>query len=49
MKLREHWPVVQKYSHQVDIGIVVLILGGIIWWVKVRWPQSRATNDSKIE
>src|SRR3954463_4647142 len=27
MKLREHWPVVQKYSHQVDIVVVVLILG----------------------
>jgi membrane protein DedA with SNARE-associated domain len=42
MKLRDHWPVVQKYSHQVDIGIVVVILIGALWWVKVRWPQFRA-------
>jgi membrane protein DedA with SNARE-associated domain len=47
MKLREHWPVVQKYSHQVDIGIVVLILIAAIWWVKVRLPQFRAGNSPK--
>jgi membrane protein DedA with SNARE-associated domain len=41
MKLREHWPLVQKYSHQVDIGIAILILIGLVWWVKVRWPQFR--------
>lgn len=28
MKLREHWTVVQKYSHQADIVIVVLALIG---------------------
>ena len=42
MKLREHWPTVQKYSHQADIVIVLLILIGIVWWVKVRLPQFRA-------
>jgi membrane protein DedA with SNARE-associated domain len=36
MKLREHWTVVQKYSHQVDIGIVVLTLVGIAWFVRSR-------------
>jgi len=41
IKLREHWTVVQKYSHQVDIGIVVLLLIGAVWWYKVRWPQFR--------
>ena len=46
MKLREHWPVVQKYSHQVDIGIVALILIGMVWWVKVRWPQFRPEKPS---
>src|SRR5436190_14212859 len=39
MKLREHWPVVQKYSHQVDIGIVALLLIAVVWWYKARWPQ----------
>jgi membrane protein DedA with SNARE-associated domain len=35
MKLREHWPVVQKYSHQVDIVVVaalVAALGCFYWW-----------------
>lgn len=44
MKLREHWTTVQKYSHQADIVIVALILLGIAWWVKVRWPQARGAN-----
>ena len=44
MKLRDHWPVVQKYSHKIDIVIVVLILIAAVWWVKVRWPQFRATK-----
>lgn len=47
MKLREHWPVVQKYSHQVDVGIVAIILIGVIWWVKVRLPEFRKGSDDK--
>lgn len=47
MKLREHWPVVQKYSHQVDIGIVLLILIAAVWWVKVRLPQFRGKDASE--
>lgn len=46
MKLREHWQVVQKYSHQVDIVIVVLILIGVAWWIRVRWPRFRAGRAS---
>ena len=40
MKLREHWPVVQKYSHQVDIVVVVLLLGGMAWFVRSRLSQN---------
>ncbi len=36
MRLREHWPVVQKYSHQVDIVIVVLAIIGIGWFIRSR-------------
>jgi len=36
MRLREHWTVVQKYSHQVDIAIVVLVVIGLIWFVRSR-------------
>jgi membrane protein DedA with SNARE-associated domain len=32
MKLRDHWQVVQKYSHQIDIVIVAICGIGAIWW-----------------
>lgn len=48
MKLREHWKVVQKYSHQVDIVVVVLIVVAGIWWIRSRLAQKRrdAANPS---
>lgn len=46
IKLREHWQVVQKYSHYVDMVIVVLIVAGLVWWFKVRWPQFRAQKPN---
>jgi len=51
MKLRDHWPTVQKYSHQIDIFIVIGILIAGIWWVKTRLPQfwgakSKTSGDS---
>ncbi len=36
MKLREHWGIVQKYSHQVDLVVVILILGALVWFVRDR-------------
>lgn len=36
MRLREHWTVVQKYSHQVDIVIVVLAVVGLGWFARSR-------------
>ena len=36
MRLREHWHVVQKYSHQVDIVIVVLVVIGLGWFARSR-------------
>lgn len=36
MRLREHWTMVQKYSHQVDIVIVALILIGMAWFLRSR-------------
>jgi membrane protein DedA with SNARE-associated domain len=36
MRLREHWTVVQKYSHQVDIVIVALAIIGIGWFIRSR-------------
>jgi len=31
-KLRDHWNVVQRYSHQADIVIVVLLVLVAAWW-----------------
>lgn len=36
MRLREHWTVVQKYSHQVDIVIVLLAIVGMLWFIRSR-------------
>src|SRR5437867_7692569 len=44
MQLREHWQVVQRFSHQVDIGVVLLILVGLAWWGGVRWPSVRSAQ-----
>lgn len=46
MRLREHWPVVQKYSHQVDIGIIVLALVGIGWFIRSRLQAKRRPQAS---
>jgi membrane protein DedA with SNARE-associated domain len=36
MKLREHWRLVQQYSHQIDVVIGVLLLLGLAWFVSTR-------------
>ena len=36
MRLREQWTIVQKYSHQVDIVIIVLTVVGILWFIRSR-------------
>ncbi len=36
MKLREHWPLVQKYSHQVDMAVVILLIIGVLWFLRSR-------------
>jgi len=41
MKLRDHWQVVQKYSHQIDIVIVAFCAVGAIWWFWSRRKQSQ--------
>jgi len=41
MKLRENWTVVQKYSHQVDIVVVVLSVIALAWFFKLRAKRAR--------
>jgi len=40
--LRDKWRIVQKYSHQADIVIVVLFGIGMIWFLRKRLRESRA-------
>jgi membrane protein DedA with SNARE-associated domain len=42
MKLREHWHVVQHYSHQVDIAIVAALVIGAFWFIRARLKGQRA-------
>jgi len=41
MVLREHWKLVQAYSHQVDIAVVLVLIVGIAWFVKVRLNRGK--------
>ncbi len=43
MRLREHWTIVQKYSHQVDIVIIALAIVGIIWFIRSRLAARKRT------
>jgi membrane protein DedA with SNARE-associated domain len=36
MILREHWHLVQRYSHQVDLVVVLLLCGGGLWFIRSR-------------
>lgn len=47
MKLREHWGVVQKYSHQIDIVIVVVLLAGAVWFVRARTGARAAARRAE--
>ena len=44
LNLREHWHVVQQYSHQVDIIVVVLLVAGAVWFYYSR--RRRPAVDS---
>ena len=44
LKLREHWDVVQQYSHQVDIAVLVILIGVAGWFFYSR--RQRATGNS---
>jgi membrane protein DedA with SNARE-associated domain len=45
MKLREHWPVVQTYSHQIDLVVGVLLLAGLTWFLKSRFSTPRSHKE----
>jgi membrane protein DedA with SNARE-associated domain len=45
MKLREHWAVVQTYSHQIDLVVGVLLLAGIGWFVRSRLSAAHTPQE----
>jgi membrane protein DedA with SNARE-associated domain len=45
MKLREHWHVVQKYSHQVDIVVLAGIVIVLAWFVRNRLRERHAATS----
>jgi membrane protein DedA with SNARE-associated domain len=42
MKLRENWEIVQTYSHQIDIGVVILLVGFVGWFIYSRVKKRKA-------
>lgn len=42
MQLRNRWTLVQHYSHQIDIVIVVLAAALVLWFFCVRWRRRQA-------
>lgn len=45
MKLREHWTLVQTYSHQVDLFIVALGLITLTWFYRLRLKRRQRSGD----
>ena len=46
MKLREHWHVVQTYSHQVDVVVVLVLVSGAAWFVRARLGRKQTAELS---
>jgi membrane protein DedA with SNARE-associated domain len=42
MKLRDNWKLVQKYSHQVDLVVIVVVLAVCVWFVRNRLATRKA-------
>ncbi len=45
LKLRENWQVVQKYSHQIDIGVVLFLVVLMGWFVHSRLQKRQARQS----
>jgi membrane protein DedA with SNARE-associated domain len=41
LHLREHWTIVQQYSHQIDIVMVVAMIAATVWYVRDRLRRRR--------
>lgn len=45
MKLREHWTIVQKYSHQVDVIVVLGMLAAGVYFVRKRLKERQSEHS----
>jgi membrane protein DedA with SNARE-associated domain len=41
MRLKDNWTVVQKYSHRIDIVVVILVFFAFIWFVKTHLTRRK--------
>lgn len=46
MKLREHWNLVLKYAHEVDLVVVVVLLVGMAWFARSRLARRNPRTQS---
>ena len=46
MKLREHWSLMLKYAHEVDIVVIVVLLAGVVWFVRSRLTRRKLQAQS---
>ena len=45
IKLRENWTLVQNYSHQVDIVVLLLLAALVGWFIHSRLKRRKETNS----
>ena len=46
MKLREHWDLMLKYAHEVDMVVVLALLAGMVWFARSRLARRRLKAPS---
>jgi membrane protein DedA with SNARE-associated domain len=46
MKLREHWSLVLKYAHEVDLVVVAVLLVGMAWFARSRLARRNPRTQS---
>ena len=46
MQLRSRWTMVQHYSHQLDILIVILCVAVLVWFFTMRWKRKQLNKSA---
>ena len=48
MKLRKNWTIVEKYSHEIDIVVVLVLAAGLGWfvWSRLAKQKARASTET---